>query len=369
MKISRITVWQMDQPLTKPYFLSGGRLRFDRLDATFLRLDTDEGISGWGEGTPWGHTYLPAHGPGIRAGVETLAEVVLGLDPRKPGVVERAMDQCLPGHLYAKAPLVMAVLDIAARAADLPISGLIGGAFGEATPIASSISTADPEGMLSDIEGYRARGYRVHSVKVGSNIGADVACIRHLEANRLPGETIFYDANRAWNRAEAVSVMNTVADLPAVFEQPCETLDDCLAVRRLTRNPISIDERLETLGDMARIVAEGIGEVVNIKINRVGGLLKAARIRDLALANGMKIAVMATGGSVLADTEAAILIQTIPPEQRFATWACQDMLTVDPAPGQGSRSRDGMLAALDQNGHGITPEEERLGEPIACYEG
>ena len=36
MKITRITVWQKDLPLTKPYWLSGGRLKFERLDATFV---------------------------------------------------------------------------------------------------------------------------------------------------------------------------------------------------------------------------------------------------------------------------------------------------------------------------------------------
>ena len=80
MKITGITVWQHDLPLAAPYWLSGGRLRFDRLDATFVRIDTDVGISGWGEGTPWGETYLPAHGPGIRAGrlphpLTTIAEI------------------------------------------------------------------------------------------------------------------------------------------------------------------------------------------------------------------------------------------------------------------------------------------------------
>ena len=58
MRISRITVWQMDLPLGQPYFLSGGRLRFDRLDSTFVRIDTDAGLSGWGEACPWGHLSL-----------------------------------------------------------------------------------------------------------------------------------------------------------------------------------------------------------------------------------------------------------------------------------------------------------------------
>lgn len=59
MKITQITVYQRDLTLKDPYWLSGGRLRFDLLDATFVKIETDEGITGWGEGTPWGHAYSP----------------------------------------------------------------------------------------------------------------------------------------------------------------------------------------------------------------------------------------------------------------------------------------------------------------------
>ena len=94
MKISRISVYQVDLPLEYPYWLSGGRLKFECLDATLVKVETDEGHVGWGEGTPWGHTYVPAHGPGIRAGIETMAPFIMGLDPRRVLDVERAMD-CL----------------------------------------------------------------------------------------------------------------------------------------------------------------------------------------------------------------------------------------------------------------------------------
>jgi L-alanine-DL-glutamate epimerase-like enolase superfamily enzyme len=108
MKITRISVYQVDLPLEHPYWLSGGRLKFEMLDATLIKIETDAGIVGWGEGTPWGHTYVPAHGPGIRAGIETMAPFIMGLDPRKVLDVERAMDLALPGHLYAKSPIDMA---------------------------------------------------------------------------------------------------------------------------------------------------------------------------------------------------------------------------------------------------------------------
>ena len=53
MKITQITVYQINLPLEHPYWLSGGRLKFETLDATLVKLDTDQGIVGWGEGTPW----------------------------------------------------------------------------------------------------------------------------------------------------------------------------------------------------------------------------------------------------------------------------------------------------------------------------
>ena len=368
MKITRISVYQKDLPLEDPYWLSGGRLKFEVLDATFVKLETDAGITGWGEGTPWGHTYVPAHGPGIRAGIETMASAILGQDPRKLAHVERAMDLCLPGHLYAKAPVDLACWDIAGQAAGLPIADMLGGRDSEGTWIASSVSTGEPDYMLDIIRKYRQTGYKVHSAKVGADIEKDIARIRFLEKNRLPDERILYDVNRAWTRREASIVMNAVADLGITVEQPCETLDDIAAIRQVTTTPISVDESLVTLQDAARIARDGLAEVFGIKLNRVGGLTKAARMRDIALAHGIQIYVMATGGSVLADTEAAHLAQTIPQEFRLGTWACQDMLSVDVAPGQGARNVGGKLTASDAPGHGIVPDEALLGAPLAQFE-
>jgi L-alanine-DL-glutamate epimerase-like enolase superfamily enzyme len=124
MKITKISVFQVDLPLEHPYWLSGGRLKFEVLDASLVKIETDDGIVGWGEGTPWGHTYVPAHGPGIRAGIATMAPFILGLDPRRLLDIERAMDLALPGHLYAKSPIDMACWDIAGQAAGLPIAAL-----------------------------------------------------------------------------------------------------------------------------------------------------------------------------------------------------------------------------------------------------
>lgn len=368
MKITRISVYQVDLPLEHPYWLSGGRLKFEVLDATLMKIETDEDLVGWGEGTPWGHTYVPAHGPGIRAGIETMAPSILGLDPRRVLDVERAMDLALPGHLYAKSPIDMACWDIAGQAAGVPIADLMGGGSRTPRPIASSVGAKTAEETRKVLERYRQRGYVAHSVKIGGDVERDIARVRDVESIRLPGEIVLYDVNRGWTRQQALRVMHATEDLNVMFEQPCETLDDIAAISGKHAAPVSVDESLVTLQDATRIARDGLAEVFGVKLNRVGGLTKAARMRDVALAHGIDIFVMATGGSVLADTEALHLAATIPDDRMLGVWACQDMLTLDIAGGRGPRAQNGHLHLPEEPGLGVHPDEGALGDPVAVYQ-
>ena len=368
MKITSISVYQADLSLTDPYWLSGGRLKFEKLDATFVKIQTDAGITGWGEGTPWGHTYVAAHGPGIRAGIETMAPFIIGLDPRQLLLVERAMDLALPGHLYAKSPIDMACWDIAAQAAGVPIADLMGGGSRTPRPIASSIGAKTIEDTRALINKYRNRGYIAHSVKIGGNVARDIARVRDVEQFRNEGEIVLYDVNRSWSRQQALRVMSDTQDLNVMFEQPGETLDDIAAIKGKHASPVSVDESLVTLQDATRIARDGLAEVFGIKLNRVGGLTKAARMRDVALAHGIDMFVMATGGSVLADTEALHLAATIPDQCCHAVWACQDMLSVDIAGGRGPRNQDGHLHLPETPGLGVHPDEDALGQPVGYYQ-
>ena len=367
MKITRISVYQIDLPLEHPYWLSAGRLKFETLDATLVKIETDAGLTGWGEGTPWGHTYIPAHGPGIRAGIETMAPFVPGLNPRRVLDVERTMDLALPGHLYAKSLIDMACWDIAGQVAGLPISDLMGGGSRTPRPIASSVGARTAEETRAVINRYRQRGYIAHSVKIGGDVTRDISRIRDVEDLRVPEDIILYDVNRGWTRQQALRVMSAVEDLNVMLEQPCETLDDIAAISGKHASPVSVDESLVTLQDATRIARDGIAEIFGIKLNRVGGLTKAARMRDVALAHGIDMFVMATGGTVLADTEALHLAATIPDANCYAVWACQDMITVDIAAGRGPRNIDGHLHLPEAPGLGVHPDEDVLGDPVAVY--
>ena len=368
MKITRITVWQLDLPLHKPYYLSGGRLKFEQLDSTIIRIDTDSDISGWGEGCPWGVTYLPAFGKGIRAGIDELSPLLIGEDPRQLDAINRIMDLALPGHPYVKSAIDIACWDIAAKSAGLPLCELLGSREPDPVPIASSVSTDTPQQMLDEVKRFRDMGYRVHSCKVGANVSLDIKRINNLAKNQLDDETIFYDTNRAWLPREAITVMNAISGIESWFEQPCETLDQIGQVRRQTSHPIAVDESLHDFNDLLKIQREGIAEIVNIKINRVGGLTKARRLRDFCLETGIAMLIMDTGGTVVSDSGVAHFAQTIPDPFCLGVWSCQEMVSVDPAPGQGVRNIDGCFTAPELPGLGVKPELEKLGKPVAIYE-
>ncbi|MEM6664196.1 MAG: mandelate racemase/muconate lactonizing enzyme family protein [Pseudomonadota bacterium] len=367
MKITAITVWQMDLPLSHPYSLSGGRLKYESLDSTFVRIDTDEAISGWGESCPWGHTYLPAHGPGARAGIETLAPFLIGEDPRSLDHINRVMDIALPGHPAAKSAIDIACWDILGKASGLPLWQLLGGATADPVPVNSSIGTGTPDEMIAKINTASQKGYRTHSAKIGgTDAAADIARIEAISTTLPPGQQVTFDVNRAWSPGMALRVLNAVSSTDWV-EQPCETMDECAYVAARVGNPILLDECLHDIGDHLAAWRADACAGMKVKPGRVGGLTKARQIRDFGLSVGWQMHIEDVGGTALADTAAIQLASSTLDTHRMASWLCYDHLAIDPVAGQGARNINGFAAPPSVPGLGVTPDEGALGAPESAY--
>lgn len=368
MKITKIEVFQLDLPLTKPYYLSGGRLKFEKIDSTFVRIETDEGIHGWGEGCPWGHTYLPAHGPGIRAGIETLAPFLIGENPCALRHINRVMDTQLPGHEYVKSAIDMACWDILGKQAGLPVYMLMGAPEPTPVPVLSSISTGTSESMLELIGEAAEKGYKDHSAKVGgTDIEADIERINGIEAGLQPGHKVTFDVNRAWEPCTAIAVLNAVKTRSWI-EQPCETLDQVGVVARRVPQPILLDECMTTYQDHLEAWKNECGNGVKIKPNRVGGLTKALQIRDFAVSIGWHMNIEDLGGSCLADTAAIHLASSCPNDLNMSSWLSHYHLSVDPIPAnQGARNVNGFATPPSLPGLGVEPMLDVLGNPVAVY--
>ena len=367
MKITAIAVYQLTLPLKQVYRLSGGRLKFEQLDSTFVRVDTDCAISGWGESCPWGHTYLPAHGAGVRAGLDVLAPALMGRDPRSLEAINRFMDLTLPGHPAVKSAVDIACWDILGQSAGLPLWQLLGGAGPAAVAVNSSIPTGTPDEMVAAIKRASATGCRTHSAKVGgADTGLDIARIAAIAAAVAVDEKVTFDVNRAWTPGVAVQVLGAVKTHHWV-EQPCETLDQCAQVAARVGNPIMLDECLHTFQDCLDAWARHACAGAKVKPNRVGGLTRARQIRDFGVAVGWQMHIEDVGGSALADTAAIHLASATPAANRLASWLCHDHLAVDPTPHQGARNRSGWATPPDAPGLGVAPELELLGDAVAVY--
>ncbi len=93
MKIRNIRAYQVDLPLHEgSYNWSGGK-SVQVFDSTIVRVETDDGLVGWGEVCPLGPAYLPSYAEGVRAGLATLAPDLIGLDPVQTTVLNRRMDE------------------------------------------------------------------------------------------------------------------------------------------------------------------------------------------------------------------------------------------------------------------------------------
>ena len=367
MKISEIRLYEITLPLSKPYFLSGGRLRFEKLDSVFVSVHTDEGITGWGEACPWGHSYLPAHGAGVSAALTVLAPQLIGQDPRSLDHINRLMDVTLPGHLYAKSPVDIACWDILGQVAGLPLWQMLGGDMAKPVELNSSISTGTPDEMLTLIKAASAKGYRTHSAKIGGdNPALDKARIDAISAALPSDERVTFDVNRAWTPGIAIEVLNSV-DARDWVEQPCQTLDQCAYVASKVSQPIMLDEVMHDMNDHLQAWKAQACAGVKVKPNRLGGLTKARQIRDFGISVGWQMHIEDVGGSALADTAAFHLAASTPDENRLASWLAHDHLSIDPVEGQGVRNQNGFATPPSKPGLGVIPEVDRLGQPIAIY--
>ena len=95
MKIKRIRAYQVDLPLREGTYKWSGGKSVSVFDSTVVAVETDAGITGYGEVNPLGPFYLPAYAAGTRAGIMELGPHLLGEDPTQLSKLNRAwMPRC-----------------------------------------------------------------------------------------------------------------------------------------------------------------------------------------------------------------------------------------------------------------------------------
>ena len=332
-------------------------------DSTIVRIETDEDLVGHGEVCPLGPFYLPAYGPGARAGIAELAPHLIGQDPTQIGRINRRMDAALKGHPYVKSALDIACWDILGQVAGQPVCTLLGGRYGEDFVLYRAISQQSPEEMAGKVAGYRREGYRRFQLKVGGRPETDIERIHAVAAKLEPGDKLVADANTGWLMHEAIRVVRAVRDVDVYIEQPCLTYEECLSIRRRTDHPFVLDESIDGIGILLRANADRAMDVVNIKISKFGGLTKASQARDLCVSLGIAMTIEDSWGGDIVTAAIAQLAHSTPPEFLFTSTDFNSYVTVSTAEGAPRRA-GGRMAASTMPGLGVTPRMDVLGDPV-----
>ena len=363
MRITRISAWQVDLPLHEGSYKWSGGKSVAVFDSTVVAVETDAGITGFGEVCPLGPAYLPAYAAGVRAGLKELAPTLIGEDPTQLGKLNRVMDAALKGHPYVKSAVDVACWDILGKVSGLPVCVLLGGRYGDDFHLYRAISQESPDEMAAKVAGYRAEGYRRFQLKVGGDPDTDISRIRAVAAVLQPGDRLVADANTGWLQHEAVRVVRAVRDVDVYIEQPCLTYEECLAVRRNTDHPFVLDEVIDGTDMLMRGHADGAMDVVNLKISKLGGLTKTKQLRDLCVSLGIGMTLEDSWGGDIVTAAIAHLAHSCPPEFLFTATDFNSYVTTSIADGAPQRS-NGRLAASTAPGLGVTPKWDVLGEPL-----
>ncbi|HET6157394.1 MAG TPA: cis-3-hydroxy-L-proline dehydratase [Dongiaceae bacterium] len=363
MKITSIRAYQVDLPLHEgSYKWSGGNV-VTMFDSTVVAVETDEGITGYGEVCPLGPAYLPAYAAGVRTGLQEIGPKLLGLDPRDLGVLNRRMDQALRGHPYVKSGIDVACWDILGKATGQPVVTLLGGRYGDDFLLYRAISQESPADMAKRVHQYRAEGYTKFQLKVGGDPDIDIERIRTTSRELKPGDVLIADANTGWLMHQATRVVDAVKDIDVYIEQPCMTYEECRAIRDRTQRPFILDEVIDSLSAVLRGYEDRAMDVINLKISKVGGLTKARQIRDLCVALGIAMTIEDTWGGDIVTAAIAHLAHSTPPEFLFSATDFNSYVTRSIAEGAPQREM-GRARASDQPGLGITPRLDVLGKPV-----
>lgn len=366
MKIRRLAAYRQWQPFRDgTYTCSGGRSA-EGFDSLIVRLETDDGITGWGEMAPLGAFYDPAFAAAARVGFLELAPLLIGSDPRAVNAITQKMDLHLKGHPYVKSAIDMACWDAKSKGAGLPMAEALGGRFGDSVDLYRSIAQMAPELMAERARKYRAEGYRRLQVKVGLDPDEDIVRIEAVRAAIGNDIILFADANGGWSTHQARRFLRATRGLDYYLEQPCASYDECRALRSDCDRPLILDESIDSLRALLLAQQDRVVDGITIKISRVGGITRAARIRDVAVELGLAVTVEDTGGAEI-DTAAMIhLSLSTPVEFRLHTVDFHNWITTPNGRGIPAAC-NGTIGIGNTAGLGIEVLGDSLGEPIASF--
>jgi L-alanine-DL-glutamate epimerase-like enolase superfamily enzyme len=358
MKITRVETVVLNLPMVidGPTPMLGGRPRTS-IDMLLVRIDTDAGVTGWGEA--FGHRIFPA----TRAAIDTLlGPVCIGRDPGQIAVINDEFQRVLHGvgrngpTIYALSGIDIALWDIAGKIAGLPLYRLLGGSPRTDLPAyASLLRYGKAEAVAHYTRQALARGYR--HVKIHEITVPEIKAARDGAGAGVP---LMVDTNCPWTVAEAVEMARRLAPLDLHWLEepvwPPENLAGLAEVRARGGIATAAGENYGTVWEFRRAFEAGAITYAQPSVTKIGGVTELRRVMTLAETFGVQVVPHSAyfGPGLLASIHC---IAAMPTESLVERFYCD---FADNPLGDVIHPKHGRIAVPQGPGLGVDPDPRLL---------
>ena len=275
----------------------------------FVKIQTDEGIVGWGEACA--HPVTSETQAGLKATIELFGRTILDRDPFQIGAIHAALDHLfLQGNAGARSAIDIALYDIMGKASSQPIYNLLGGAFQKSFGQLATMPRAEPKRMAEHALKLLAKGYTCFEPKMTGHLESLDADADRLEAmiEAVPGSAlVIADPNQMWGTAKDTieillrrfaGVSNLAIEQPVMYHD----LKGLAAITQAVPQKVVADEAIQNLASMIEIASGRVADMVSLKLGKCGGFYKSMQMMRIAEAAGLPVRIDWTQGSALLDT-------------------------------------------------------------------
>jgi L-alanine-DL-glutamate epimerase-like enolase superfamily enzyme len=290
--IQTIELYKLLINLKEPFVISLGAV--NNAESVIVIIRTQDGCAGYGECSP----YMSINGESVDTCFivgQYFAKVLKGKDALDIAGCMAIMDKTIYGNTSIKSAFDIALHDIAAQHAGVPIYQFLGGSKNKILETDYTVSIGDPAKMKADAIKIKEKGFPAVKVKLGENKEIDVERIRSVREGIGNEHPLRIDANQGWKTADnAISVLQALADFRIEYCEEPILRSRFMELNRVTAAspiPIMADESCSDDYDAERLIALNACKMFNIKLGKSSGFYKGLKIAQLGAAAGMHMQV------------------------------------------------------------------------------
>ena len=360
MKITRVEAIPYEIPYTHPLKFASGEVT--TADHVLLRIHTDAGLVGEADIPPRPYTYGETQASILAVINNIFAPAIIGLSVYQRQVVQQRLRRTVHNNT-AKGAVDIALWDLIGKAADVPVSSLLGG-FADSLAVSHMLGFKESSELVNEAQRFKEQyGISTFKIKVGRRpLHLDIEACFALREGLGEDVVLYLDANRGWTANEALQVVRETEGVNLKYlEEPCDAREAVSRRRLVDKSPIPIvgDESIPTAGDASRELLSGGCNAVCIKTAR-SGFTEAEEILGLATGLGVDV----TMGNQI-DTQIGTLATVAfgaahEATSRNAAELSNYLDMADDLLAEPLVIKDGRIAVPMQSGVGVRIDEEKL---------